>query len=109
MGFGCGKWEGAVSFGDASMLSFHATQGGSTPSKGERSAAEIPLSAALSTDGRISESSGRRAWSAQGGNAKMNEFCAAMGLCNLRHFDEEVAKRKAVAERYWTNLGASPA
>lgn len=35
-----------------------------------------------------------------GANAKMNEFCAAMGLCNLRHVDEEIAKRKRIAERY---------
>lgn len=39
-----------------------------------------------------------------GGNAKMNELCAAMGLCNLRHLDAEVAKRKAVFERYLDNL-----
>ena len=39
-----------------------------------------------------------------GGNAKMNEFCAAMGVCNLRHLDAEIAKRKAVAERYWERL-----
>lgn len=42
---------------------------------------------------------------AVGANAKMNEFCAAMGLCNLRHVDEEIAKRKAVAERYREHLG----
>ena len=29
-----------------------------------------------------------------GGNAKMNEFQAAMGICNLRHIDEEIAKKK---------------
>jgi dTDP-4-amino-4,6-dideoxygalactose transaminase len=34
----------------------------------------------------------------------MNEFCAAMGICNLRHVDEEIAKRKVVAERYWALL-----
>ena len=34
----------------------------------------------------------------------MNEFCAAMGVCNLRHLDAEIGKRKAVAERYWDNL-----
>ena len=39
-----------------------------------------------------------------GGNAKMNEFCAAMGICNLRHVDDEIAKRRAVAERYWERL-----
>jgi dTDP-4-amino-4,6-dideoxygalactose transaminase len=34
----------------------------------------------------------------------MNEFCAAMGICNLRHVDGEIAKRKAVTERYRNNL-----
>lgn len=35
-----------------------------------------------------------------GANAKMNEFQAAMGLCNLRHVDEEIEKRKKVFEKY---------
>src|SRR5699024_10038104 len=39
-----------------------------------------------------------------GGNAKMNEFQAAMGLCNLRNVGEEIKKRKIVAERYFKNL-----
>ena len=43
-----------------------------------------------------------------GGNAKMNEFQAAMGLCNLRHLDEEIAKRKAVVERYEGHLSGIP-
>jgi dTDP-4-amino-4,6-dideoxygalactose transaminase len=34
----------------------------------------------------------------------MNEFCAAMGLCNLRHVDGELAKRRKVDERYRSNL-----
>jgi dTDP-4-amino-4,6-dideoxygalactose transaminase len=42
--------------------------------------------------------------SAVGANAKMNEFCAAMGLCNLRHMDEIVLRRKAIAERYREKL-----
>lgn len=43
-----------------------------------------------------------------GANGKMNEFCAAMGICNLRHVDEEIEKRKKVYERYSHNLsGAS--
>ena len=40
-----------------------------------------------------------------GANAKMNEFCAAMGICNLRHVDEEISKRRAVVERYMKYLG----
>ena len=38
--------------------------------------------------------------SAVGANAKMNEFSAAMGICNLRHIDEEIEKRRLVVERY---------
>ena len=39
-----------------------------------------------------------------GANAKLNEFCAAMGICNLRHIDDEIAKRKKVAKRYDLHL-----
>lgn len=39
-----------------------------------------------------------------GTNARLNEFEAAMGICNLRHIDEEIAKRKIASERYWSRL-----
>ena len=39
-----------------------------------------------------------------GANAKMSEFHAAMGLCNLRHVDEEIQKRKAASDRYDARL-----
>lgn len=39
-----------------------------------------------------------------GGNAKMNEFQAAMGICNLRHLETEIAKRKKVVEHYRERL-----
>lgn len=39
-----------------------------------------------------------------GTNARMNEFEAVMGIVNLRHIDEEIAKRKTAAERYWEHL-----
>ena len=41
---------------------------------------------------------------AVGGNAKMSEFQAAMGICNLRHIDEEIARRRAAADRYREHL-----
>lgn len=41
---------------------------------------------------------------AVGANAKLNEFCAAMGLCNLHHVDEEILKRRSVVERYRERL-----
>lgn len=39
-----------------------------------------------------------------GGNAKMNEFQAAMGLCNLKHLETEILKRKKIVERYKEKL-----
>ena len=39
-----------------------------------------------------------------GANAKMNEFCAAMGICNLRHLNEEIEKRKKAVGRYRARL-----
>jgi dTDP-4-amino-4,6-dideoxygalactose transaminase len=43
-----------------------------------------------------------------GGNAKMNEFQAAMGICNLRHIEREIGKRKIVYERYIERLSGIP-
>ncbi len=90
-------------FGDVSCFSFHATKVFNT----------IEGGAAVDKDPKF----GRRLYQLKnfgikdevcvdgvGANAKMNEFCAAMGLCNLRHLDEEIAKRKEVWERYQTNL-----
>ena len=102
-----GKWEGAVSFGDASMLSFHATKVFNTIEGGAVCCGDPALRSALNRWKNFGIV-GPESVECAGGNAKMNEFCAAMGLCNLRHFDEEVAKRKAVAERYWTNLEGVP-
>ncbi len=39
-----------------------------------------------------------------GGNAKMNEFQAAMGLCNLKHIEEYIDSRKRVYEEYVKKL-----
>ena len=38
----------------------------------------------------------------------MNEFCAAMGLCNLRHLQEEIEKRRLVAQRYDERFSGVP-
>lgn len=42
------------------------------------------------------------------GNAKMNEFQAAMGLCNLHHLDQEIDRRRLVVERYLSGLAGVP-
>lgn len=38
----------------------------------------------------------------------MNEFCAAMGICNLRHLEEEIEKRRLVVEAYRKRLENVP-
>ena len=43
-----------------------------------------------------------------GANAKMNEFAAAMGICNLRHIDEEIQKRKSAVQKYRLLLADLP-
>ncbi len=40
-----------------------------------------------------------------GANAKMNEFAAIMGICNLRHIDQVLLRRKERYEIYKNLLG----
>ena len=97
------KGKGVGSFGDASCFSFHATkvfntiEGGAVAFKDQRLGNSIYELKNFGIHGPEEVS-------AVGANAKMNEFCAAMGLCNLRHVDDEIAKRKAVVERYRSHL-----
>lgn len=97
------KGKGIGSFGDASCFSFHATkvfnsiEGGAVCYKDSRLG---NILYELKNFGIH----GPEEVSAVGANAKMNEFCAAMGICNLRHIDEEIAKRKNVVERYQEHL-----
>lgn len=44
---------------------------------------------------------------AVGANAKMNEFQAAMGLCNLKYLQDNIKKRKAIVTLYRERLGSS--
>ena len=90
-------------FGDASMFSFHATKVFNTIEGGCICYSDPALSARLA-QWRNFGITGPETVEFVGGNAKMNEFCAAMGICNLRHVDEEIAKRKVVAEKYFELL-----
>lgn len=102
-----GEWESAGSFGDASMFSFHATKVFNTIEGGCVCFRDAGLYDVLNQWKNFGIA-GSEDVEHVGGNAKMNEFCAAMGVCNLRHLDGEIAKRKAVAERYWENLEDVP-
>ncbi len=97
------KGRGIGSFGDASMFSFHATKVFHTIEGG-----------AIATD---DEKLMNKLWKLKdfgikneeivdgiGANAKMNEFCAVMGLCNLKYVDGEIEKRRLVVERYRGHL-----
>ncbi len=97
----------AATFGDASMFSFHATKVFNTIEGGAVCFRDVALKDVLNQWKNFGIT-GPETVEYVGGNAKMNEFCAAMGICNLRHVDEEIAKRKIVAERYWELLGDVP-
>ncbi len=95
--------KGVGTFGDASMFSFHATkvfhsiEGGAICYHDEALGKELYK---LKNFGILSE----EVIDGVGANAKMNEFQAAMGICNLRHLDEEIAKRKQVFQHYMSRL-----
>lgn len=91
-------------FGDASMFSFHATKVFNTIEGGAVCFKDASLYKKLNDWKNFGITSSETV-EYVGGNAKMNEFCAAMGVCNLRHFDSEVAKRKVATDRYIENLG----
>ena len=97
----------AAAFGDASMFSFHATKVFNTIEGGAVCFKDPGLYDTLNQWKNFGIT-GPEDVEYVGGNAKMNEFCAAMGVCNLRHLDDEIAKRKVVAERYWDRLEGLP-
>ena len=97
------KGRGIASYGDVSCFSFHATKVFNTIEGGAACFHDEKLGQALYWLKNFGIS-GPETVDGIGANAKMNEFCAAMGICNLRHVDEEIAKRKTVVERYRSHL-----
>ena len=96
------KDKSIANYGDISMFSFHATkvfntiEGGALVYKDEKLREDMEKLKNFGINGEQFDCAGI--------NAKMNEFCAAMGICNLRHIDNEIAKRKKVYNRYIQNL-----
>ena len=97
----------AANFGDAAMFSFHATKVFNTIEGGAVTFQEDALVQVLN-DLKNFGIRGPESVAYVGGNAKMSEFQAAMGICNLRHVDDEILKRKAAVERYRANLRGVP-
>lgn len=93
------KNKGIASYGDISMFSFHATKVFNTIEGG---------AVCFNDDSFVQTLNDMKNFGIRneeeslfiGGNAKMNEFQAAMGICNLRHIDENIVKRKKVFEKY---------
>ncbi len=95
--------KGAAGFGEAAMFSFHATKVFNTIEGGAIACEDDELAERLQRE-RNYGITGPDDIVDVGGNAKMSEFQAAMGLCNLRHLDEEIAKRQQVCQRYRERL-----
>lgn len=98
---------GAGNFGDAAMFSTHATKVFHTIEGGIVSYKDAELFDAFKYLVNFGFTSPEDI-DYVGTNARMNEFEAAMGLCNLRHLDEEIAKRQIAADRYYERLSDTP-
>jgi len=92
-----------ANLGDASIFSFHATKVYNTIEGGAITFKDSSLSKIIEEirDFGIHD---EESIPFVGPNGKMNEFAAAMGICNLRHVDEEIKKRSLVVECYRKNL-----
>lgn len=93
------KGRSIASFGDVSMFSFHATKVFNTI-EGGALCFKNPKFVQTLNDMKNFGIRNEEESLFIGGNAKMSEFQAAMGLCNLRHIDENIGQRKKHFEKY---------
>lgn len=97
------KGVGIGNYGDASIFSFHATKVFNT----------IEGGAVTFSDSKIYEKlynlknfgiRGEELVVDVGSNAKMNEFCAIMGLCNLKYIEQVIEQRGVLCKAYEKQL-----
>ena len=93
------KGKGIGSYGDASVFSFHATKVFNTIEGGAVTFSDSKLYDKLYNLKNFGIR-GEELVVSVGANAKMNEFAAIMGLCNLKHIDITMRERKIRYERY---------
>lgn len=93
-------------YGDAAIFSFHATKVFNTIEGGAACFRNNELVSTMN-DLKNFGIHGPDAVTYIGGNAKMSEFQAAMGICNLRHIADEIAKRKLIVEHYNERLSGT--
>lgn len=90
-------------FGDASMFSFHATKVFHTIEGGAITFSNKDIADKLYNLKNFGIKSPTNVEEV-GANAKMNEFQAAMGICNLKYISESINKRERVYNRYLEHL-----
>jgi dTDP-4-amino-4,6-dideoxygalactose transaminase len=88
-----------LAWGDFSILSFHATKAFNTFEGGAVIARTAEGKAAIDNLGNFGIADEVTVRTV-GGNAKMNEFSAALGLVQLAHFEDGRAGRRRVDARY---------
>lgn len=101
------KEQSIANYGDISMFSFHATKVFNTIEGGALVYKDASLESKIYNFKNFGIVDQEHVVDI-GINAKMNEFCAAMGLCNLRHIDDEIVKRKEVYNEYMKRLKGIP-
>lgn len=99
--------KGISNFGAASILSFHATKVFNTIEGGAVCCNDKELYEKLYNLKNFGIRSEELIVSV-GANAKLNEFQAAMGICNLKYVDEEIKKRKQIVSLYEKMLNNHP-
>lgn len=97
------KGKGIASFGDISVFSFHATKVFNTIEGGAVCLSNREIYERLYNLKNFGIRSEELVVSV-GANAKMNEFSAAMGLCNLKYIEKNISKRKEIAHIYQKKL-----
>lgn len=99
------KDKGVGSYGDATIFSFHATKVFNTIEGGAVTFSDPQLGEKLYNLKNFGIR-GEELVVAVGANAKLNEFAAIMGLCNLKHIDEVFEERKIRYEIYHETLNS---
>ena len=93
------KGKSILEYGDVSMVSMHATKLFHTVEGGFIAAKDPRISEKMEWMRRFGHK-GQDDFYGVGINAKLSEFHAAMGLCNLKCVDEIIEKRKEICDAY---------
>lgn len=97
------KGKGIGSYGDASVFSFHATKVFNTIEGGAVATSERAIYEKLYNLKNFGIR-GEELVTDVGANAKMNEFAAIMGLCNLNHIGKVIERRTEKYNYYLTKV-----